>query len=150
MIIRDILALKGGEIYTISPDRPVAEAVNLIVKRGIGSLIVKCDNQECMIGLITERDIVRALSQRDCTLANVKVSDVMVTEPIIGNPEDSVDYVRGVMTENHISHLPVLEGDDLCGIISFHDVAKAALNEADLENSLLKRYIKNWPEEPAT
>ena len=69
-----------------------------------------------------------------------------VTEPVVANADDSVDYARDVMTKSHIGHLPILDGNKLLGIISFHDVARACLKEANFENSLLKRYIKHWPE----
>ncbi len=115
-----------------------------MMELGIGSLVVK--SQDNMVGLVTERDLVRGLQARDCNLAKAKVSELMVTDPIIGNPEDSVDYVRGIMTENRVSHLPVMENEKLLGIISFHDVAKACLSDAQYENKLLKRYIKHWPE----
>lgn len=144
MIIREILTIKGGEIFGIRPDQLVSDAVDLMVKHDVGSLVVRQDGT--MVGLLTERDVLRGLNQRGCALIAVKVSEMMVTEPIIGNPDDTVDYVRGVMTENRISHLPVMEGDALLGVISFHDVARACLNAADFENRLLKRYIKHWPE----
>ena len=145
MIIREILTLKpAGEIYSISPEQPVAEAVRLMVQHDIGSLVVR--GKDRMVGLVTERDVLRGLNERGDGAPRLAVSELMITEPIIGNPEDTVDYVRGVMTEQRISHLPVVEGDALLGIISFHDVAKACLKEASFENRLLKRYIKNWPE----
>jgi len=145
MIIREILTLKGpGEIYSISPEQSVAEAVRLMVQHDIGSLVVR--GKDRMVGLVTERDVLRALNEKGGDLSRLKVSELMTTEPIIGNPEDTVDYLRGVMTEQRISHLPVVEGESLLGIISFHDVAKACLKEASFENRLLKRYIKNWPE----
>ena len=99
-----------------------------------------------MVGLLTERDVLRGFNQHGGDFMAKTVSQMMVTEPIIGSPDDTVDYVRGVMTENRVSHLPVMEGDSLLGIISFHDVARACLNAADFENRLLKRYIKHWPE----
>jgi len=144
MIIRDILTIKGGEICTISPVHTVADAVALMVLHDIGSLVVRQDG--VMVGLLTERDVLRGLNQHGADFIAQTVSEMMVTEPIIGNPSDTVDYVRGVMTENRVSHLPVMEGDNLLGIISFHDVARACLNAADFENRLLKRYIKHWPE----
>jgi CBS domain-containing protein len=70
----------------------------------------------------------------------------MVTEPVVASAEDSVDYARDVMTKSHIGHLPIFDGNKLLAIISFHDVARACLKEAKFENSLLKRYIKHWPE----
>ncbi|MES2408369.1 MAG: CBS domain-containing protein [Sulfuriferula sp.] len=144
MIIREILTIKGGDIFSIDPDQPVSEAVEVMVKHDVGSLIVRQNGT--MVGLLTERDVLRGLNVRGCALIAVKVSDMMATEPIIGNPDDTVDYVRGVMTENRISHLPVMDGETLLGVISFHDVARACLNAADFENRLLKRYIKHWPE----
>ena len=144
MIIRDILHTKSDKIFSIAPDELVSAAVALMMELGIGSLVVK--SQDNMVGLVTERDLVRGLQARGCNLANAKVSELMVTDPIIGNPEDSVDYVRGIMTENRVSHLPVMENEKLLGIISFHDVAKACLSDAQYENKLLKRYIKHWPE----
>lgn len=144
MIIREILTIKGGDIFAIKPDQLVSEAVEVMVKHDVGSLIVRRDGT--MVGLLTERDVLRGLNERGGALIAVKVSEMMVTEPIIGNPDDTVDYVRGVMTENRVSHLPVMEGETLLGVISFHDVARACLNAADFENRLLKRYIKHWPE----
>jgi CBS domain-containing protein len=144
MIIREILNFKGGETYSIAPDQSLAEAVALMMQHGIGSVVVKLKGQ--MVGLMTERDVVHNIHTRGPDLTGFKVSDLMTAEPIIGSPEDTVDYVRGVMTENRVTHLPVVEGDELLGIISFHDVAKACLNEANQENLLLKRYIKHWPE----
>lgn len=145
MIIRDILTFKAaGEICAISPDHTVADAVALMVQHDVGSLVVRQDG--VMVGLLTERDVLRGLNEHGGGFMTQSVSGMMATEPIIGSPGDTVDYVRGVMTENRVSHLPVMEGDNLLGIISFHDVARACLNAADFENRLLKRYIKHWPE----
>jgi CBS domain-containing protein len=144
MIIRDILTVKSDEICDISPVKTVADAVSQMVAHDVGSLVVRQDG--VMVGLLTERDVLRGISKLGGAFVTHKVSEMMVTEPIIGSPTDTVDYVRGVMTENRVSHLPVMEGDHLLGIISFHDVARACLNAADFENQLLKRYIKHWPE----
>jgi CBS domain-containing protein len=144
MLIREVLKVKADELITASPDTLIPEAINMMASRDIGSLIIMEDGQ--MVGLITERDILRALGKHGCDLATGKVSDVMVTDPVIGSPEDSVDYVRDVMTRSRISHLPVLDEHHIVGIISFHDVARACLKEANFENLLLKRYIKHWPE----
>jgi CBS domain-containing protein len=99
-----------------------------------------------MVGLLTERDVVHGLARQGCNIKDAQVSSIMVTEPVVANAEDSVDYARDVMTKSHIGHLPVFDGNALLGIISFHDVARACLKEANFENSLLKRYIKHWPE----
>jgi CBS domain-containing protein len=145
MIISDILSVKGNaEIISIESSQLLPEAVIKLVDRSVGSLVVM--EQGTMVGIITERDIMRIMRSKGCDIKDVKVSEIMSIEPIFGNPNDTVDYVRGVMTENHIRHLPVMDGDTLLGIISFHDVAKACLTEAKFENRLLKRYIRHWPE----
>jgi CBS domain-containing protein len=144
MFIREVLSLKGGELFSIAPDDPVSLAVARMSELDIGSLVVKTDVQ--MLGLITERDVIRAMVKHGCSLKDAKVSEIMVSEPIVATPDDTVDYARDVMTKTRVSHLPVLEGNKLVGVISFHDVAKACLKDANYENSLLKRYIKLWPE----
>lgn len=145
MFIREVLSLKGDELFSISPEEPVAHAVAKMTEHDIGSLVVKNDAQ--MLGLVTERDVIRAMVKHGCSLKDAKVSAIMVSEPLVATPDDTVDYARDVMTKTRVSHLPVLEGSQLIGVISFHDVAKACLKEANYENSLLKRYIKHWPEE---
>lgn len=144
MIIRDILTVKNGVVFHIAPDAPLSEATRQMVENDVGSLVVR--DSKSMVGLLTERDLLRAVNEHGADYGNKLVHQYMTTQPIIGNPEDTVDYVRGVMTEYRISHLPVLQGEDLVGIISFHDVAKACLSEAKFENHLLKRYIRHWPE----
>lgn len=145
MNARDVLAVKGGEIYSVSPDKPVTEAINQMVDRNIGSLVV-LDASGKMVGIITERDVLRAVHKHAADLSKLQVSDLMTSRLILGGPDDTVDYVRGIMTENRIRHLPVADGEKLLGVITFHDVAKACLKEVSFENQLLKKYIKHWPE----
>jgi CBS domain-containing protein len=100
-----------------------------------------------MIGMLTFREVLGELNARAGNLGDAQAGAVMVKEPITGNPTDSVDHLREVMLDNHIRYLPVTEGEQLLGVISFHDVAKAVIKQTNFENRLLKRYIKNWPEE---
>jgi CBS domain-containing protein len=145
MVIREILALKKNhEIFRIAPDRPVHDAVALMAAHDIGSLVVM--EGDAMVGLLTDHIIVRGLSKASCNLCNTLVRDIMLPNPVSGHLDDTVDQVRRVMTDNHISHLPVVDDRGLAGIISFYDVAKTAISEAEFENKLLKGYIKNWPE----
>ena len=147
MFIREILSFKGGdEIFSITPEDDVAIAVERLVANDVGSLVVKNPRGE-MVGFLTERDIMKGMRRQGCSLKDAKVADIMITEPVVATPEDTIDYARDAMTKARISHLPVLEGNKLVGVISFYDVAKACLREANFENSLLKRYIKNWPEQ---
>lgn len=144
MQIREILTLKSDTIYSISPTDSVSSAVSRMVELGVGSLVVLKNGE--MVGLLTERDVIHGMARQDHDLKNAEVSTVMVSDPVVANAEDSIDYARDVMTKSHIGHLPIFDGNKLLGIISFHDVARACLKEAKFENSLLKRYIKHWPE----
>lgn len=145
MIIRDILNLKGSAIFSIAPQGLVADAVATMVKNDIGSLVVL--DGERMAGMLTFREVLRALDARHGNLGELPVAEVMVREPLVCALEDSVDSLRERMTQQHVRYVPVQENGKLLGVISFHDIAKAALKEASFENRLLKRYIKNWPEE---
>lgn len=145
MIIRDILQHKGDLVHGAPGATPVREAVRMMVERDIGSLVVFDTGR--MVGLFTLRELLQGLGRHGADLLDLPLTTVMASDPVTGHPDDSVDYVRGVMTEHHVSHLPVLDRDQLAGIISFHDVAKECLRDASYENILLKRYIRNWPEE---
>lgn len=147
MIIRDILGLKGGTIFSIEPEGRLADAVRTMVSNDIGSLVVMKDG--AMVGMLTFREVLGELNARGGNLGDAPVASVMLRDPVTGNPADSVDRLREVMIENHIRYLPVTEGGQLLGVISFHDVAKAVINQTNFENRLLKRYIKNWPEDEA-
>ena len=149
MIIRDILNMKGGRIFSIAPDGRVADAVKLMVEQDIGSLVVL--DGERMVGMLTFREVLLGLNANGGNLGDLRVKSLMVADPVCGSPGDSIDHLREVMTKNHVRYLPVREGEKLLGVISFHDVAKSVIKETSFENRLLKRYIKNWPEadEPA-
>lgn len=140
MIIRDILNLKGGTIFSIAPGRPVSEAIRVMVENDIGSLAVT--EGDSLAGMLTFREVLKALNARRGRLDDLSVGEVMVKNPICGHPEDSIDHLRSVMTQHHVRYLPVKEGERLVGIVSFHDVAKAVIKETSLENRLLRRYIK--------
>ena len=145
MLIREVLAVKGStEIFSAAPGETIAEVVKRMVQHNIGSLVIM--EGGVMVGYITERDIMRGMAAKGCSLAEIKASEIMGKEPFVGSPEDSVDYARDVMTKNRISHLVVMEDDKLVGVISLHDIAKSSLKYAHYENELLKRYIKHWPE----
>ena len=144
MLIRDILNMKGGAIYSIGADGTVCDAVGIMVKNDIGSLVV--NEQERMIGMLTFREVLRAVDAQGGNLADLRVRDVMVANPVSASPTDTIEHLRIVMTQEHVRYLPITEADKLLGVISFHDVAKAVINETSFENRLLKRYIKNTPD----
>jgi CBS domain-containing protein len=144
MRIREILNLKGDKIYSIAPDGLLSEAVNLMVKHDVGSLVVMSD--DVMVGMVTFREVLAALDAGGGGLGRRTVEEVMVKDPACGKPDDTIDHMRGLMTELHVRYLPIMDEGRLVGVLSFHDVARAALKAASFENRLLKQYIKNWPE----
>ena len=145
MKISEILASKkSAKIHSIGPDRPIHEAVALMTEHDIGSLVVMEGGK--MVGLLTDRCVVRGLSATGCNLCNTLVGEVMFREPAVGHPDDPVDQARRLMIDRHTNHLPIADENGMVGIISFYDVAKTVLSETEFENKLLKGYIKNWPE----
>ena len=145
MQIRDILGMKGSTIFGIEPEGRLADAVAQMVANDIGSLVVLQGG--AMAGMLTFREVLKELTARNGNLGDARVAEAMNSAPITGSPTDTVDQVRETMTAHHVRYLPILDAGQLVGVISFHDIAKAALKQTDFENRLLKRYIKHWPEE---
>ena len=145
MNVRDIVKMKGGTVYSIEPQGLVSDAVSVMVSRDIGSLVV-LDGAK-LEGMLTFREVLTALEAHKGSLTGLKVADIMLRNPTCGSPEDSLESLRELMNKDHIRYLPVREGEQLLGVISFHDVANAVIKETSFHNRLLKNYIKNWPEE---
>ncbi len=147
MIIRDILNLKSSTIFSIAPHGRVADAVATMVQNDIGSLVVLESEGGQMKGMLTFREVLKGLDAQRGNLGDLPVREVMVNDPLVCGLDDASESVRDLMTQHHVRYVPVLDGGQLLGVISFHDIAKAAIKEASFENRLLKRYIKNWPEQ---
>jgi CBS domain-containing protein len=144
MLTKEILRIKGTVLYTIAPEGRLWDAVGTMVENDIGSLVVM--DRGRLVGMLTFREVLAALHRFHEDLARLKVEDVMVKEPKSVGPEMEVDDLRRAMIESHVRYMPVMEGPTLVGVLSFHDVAKAVLEEQSFENRMLKGYIKNWPE----
>jgi CBS domain-containing protein len=140
MQLRDILLHKGRRVFSCSPDDTLPHAVGCLVEHNIGSLVVLDGEQ--MIGIITERDILQACESGGGSLAGRTVRDHMTIEPVIASLDDDIAYVMGIMTEQRIRHLPVVDGDELVGLVSIGDLVKAHHAEVSQENHYLKCYIQ--------
>lgn len=145
MKVREILRVKGGTLYTTTPEQPLAEAIAAMADFDVGSLVVMASGK--MAGLLTFREVLKALRQGGTCPEGLLVGDVMVKEPVTAFPEMMVNDLRQLMVDKHSRYLPVMDGELLMGVISFLDVAKAVLEEQSFENKMLKNYIKNWPGE---
>jgi CBS domain-containing protein len=145
MQVSEILAIKGSALYTISPEKKLDEAVKLLTELDAGSLV--CFGGGRVAGMLTFREVLRAVNAHGSDWNNVKVADVMVRDPAVVDPTASIDDLRRMMIEEHQRYLPVMDGDTLMGVVSFHDVAKAVLEAQSFENKMLKAYIRDWPDE---
>jgi len=145
MKVSDILRVKGGTLYTVSPDQQLAEAVTTMSERDIGSLVVM-DHGE-LTGMLTFREVIQAIVRNGGTLGTTLVRTVMDDHPLTCTPETEIDEVRRMMLGRHARYMPVMSQRTLMGVISFYDVAKAVVDGQDFENRMLKAYIRDWPVE---
>lgn len=143
MQLREILRIKGNLLVTIAPDGMVSDGVSIMSEKDIGSLVVM--SQGAMVGMLTFREVLQALHRNKGSIQGMRVDAIMVNNPRTIAPSVEVDELRSVMLQHHIRYMPVMEGDRLIGVLSFHDVARAVLEEQAFENRMLKGYIKDSP-----
>ena len=143
MQVKEILRVKGNRLLSIDPGGRAVDAVKTMADQNLGSLVVF--EQGRMVGMLTFHEILRAMAARGGELGGVKVSEIMVRDPVTAAPDMEVNDLRRTMLETSARYLPVVQSEKLLGVISFRDVAKAVLEEQDFENKMLKGYIKNWP-----
>jgi CBS domain-containing protein len=142
--LQDVLRQKGTDVYAVEPDATVAEVVDKLVECNCGSLLVReTGGARRMVGIITERDILKVTASKAAPLEAIRVKEVMSVELTVGSPSDTVESVMGLLTRERIRHLPVLENDELVGLISIGDVVKAQFDELATENHFLKEYIQS-------
>ena len=138
--IAQILKLKGRKVYSIAPDATILDALKVMADAGIGALVVL--DQDQVIGVFTERDHVRKVDLNGRCSQKAFVHQVMSEEICYVTPEVTVDEAMAIMTENRCRHLPVMEKDQLVGLVSIGDLVKASLEEKDFVIKQLKKYIK--------
>ena len=148
MRIRDILKDKGGNVATIGVGRTVHEAVRELNSHRIGAIVVT-DDSGSVQGIVSERDVLRMAAEtwddggdRVSRLRDRPVVGIMTREVICAVPDDDLDYAMGIMTQNRIRHLPIVDEGKLVGIISIGDVVRANLSQAAYENRMLKDYVQ--------
>jgi len=144
MQVREILRVKGSTLFTATPQQQLSDAVAAMADNDVGSLVVMGGGR--MVGLLTFREVLKAVNQHQAGTGTVNVESVMVRDPVTVSPEVEVDDLRRLMIETRSRYIPVMDGTTLMGVISFLDVAKAVLEEQSFENRMLKNYIRNWPE----
>ena len=141
MLVHQILRSKGDVgVLTVQPDITVGDAAKILSEKRIGALIVSTDGK-VPLGILSERDIVRELGRRGTACLNEKASDMMTTKLVTCRPEDSAHDIVTNMTEGRFRHMPVMEGEEMIGLISIGDVVKARLSELSMERDALQDMV---------
>jgi len=138
--VRDILQLKGHTIYTISPETSVYEALETLENKNLGALVV-VEKDGKLDGIFTERDYARKIILKGRSSKDTRVQDIMTDDPIFVTPDTKIEECMQLMTNKFIRHLPVLENDQLVGIISIGDLVKYIINQKDFIIQNLEHYI---------
>ncbi len=140
MLVKDLLKNKNRPVITATPSMTILKAMDLLISNHISCLPVIADSGE-LKGIVSDRDIFRAVHKDKIGFKNLNVGDIMTAEVMIGVPDDDIQYIGGVMTQNHIRHVPIVDAKNLIGLISIGDVVKEHMNEIEVENRYLKTYI---------
>ena len=142
MYVRDLLRSKGENVVTVRPDASVTSLLETLAKYNIGALVVS-RNGKSVDGIVSERDVVRALVKRGGDLMADPVSSIMTAEVTTANPGSNLEKLMRTVTEQRIRHLPVVIEGDLSGIISIGDLVKARIDELEMEKESLIGYIRS-------
>ena len=143
MKVSDILRVKGNTLYTVTPEEPLARAIEIMADKDIGSLVVM-DHGD-LVGMLTFREVILCIVKNAGAVGNVLVRSAMDDHPLTCTSETELDEVRRMMLERHARYMPVMDRRMLMGVISFYDVAKAVVDSQNFENRMLKAYIRDWP-----
>ncbi len=137
--IRQLIKSKGSEVWSVSPDASVYEAMKIMADKGIGALVVLED--EKLVGMVTERDYARKVVLKERTSKETAVGDIMTKDVLYARPEHTVEECLALMTEKRTRHLPVLDADKIIGIVSIGDLVKSVIDEQQHVIEQLAHYI---------
>lgn len=142
MRLRDILDQKSHVVRTISSQATCDDVVTDLVRFNIGSLIVRDSAEGPVLGIITERDVLKAQAANRVPLTQLPIAKFMTKNLVTARPDDDITVAMGLMTAHRVRHLPVLEGGQLYGMLSIGDVVKAQHDELEMENHHMRSYIQ--------
>jgi CBS domain-containing protein len=140
----DVLRAKGNALYTVTPDSSLWSAVQTMTEFDIGSVVVMDHGR--LAGMLTFREIFKVLNANDGRVGKCLVREIMDPHPTFVEAGTDVNDLRRLMLDKRMRYIPVMEANTLAGVISFHDVARAVLEEQGYENRMLKDYIRDWPQ----
>jgi CBS domain-containing protein len=139
MRIADVLRTKGASVATITPETSVSGLLTELSLHNIGAMVVV--STDGVVGIVSERDVVRKLHEHGVDLLRLPVSEIMTTMVATCSPTDTVDHLTALMTTKRVRHIPVVENDRLVGIVSIGDVVKQRMEELESEQRALQDYI---------
>jgi CBS domain-containing protein len=137
--VKDILRIKGNEIWTTTPDATVYEALETMAEKNVGALVVL--DADAIVGIMSERDYARKVILHGRSSREIRVREIMTSEVYFVHPEQDIQECMAQMTDKRVRHLPALENDRLVGIISIGDVVKAVIAEHESTIKHLEDYI---------
>jgi CBS domain-containing protein len=140
MTIAKILGGKGGAIMSVSPTETLQSAAARLTNLKVGALVA-LDEGGKLVGILSERDVVRICAQRGADAMTTLVADAMTKNVLTATPQDGIDSAMARMTDRRIRHLPVLDGDSLVGVVSIGDLVKAKIDEALADADAMRAYI---------
>jgi CBS domain-containing protein len=140
MTVARILSEKGREVFTTQPHRTLKEVIDLLGSKGVGAVVV-ADASMSVLGILSERDVVRVIAQNGAAALDDPVSRHMTAKVTTVTRGDTIDHVMQTMTEGRFRHVPVVEDGRLIGIVSIGDVVKRHVNMIDSERQALREYI---------
>jgi len=140
MTVKAIVSRKGSDVLTIEPTVTLAAAVKLLAERRIGAVVITGADRQ-VIGILSERDIVRALAERGAAALDDQIGQVMTRKVMTCTPDQTVASLMERMTQGKFRHLPVIEDGRLAGIVSIGDIVKHRLEEMEHESSAMREYI---------
>jgi CBS domain-containing protein len=141
MTVKSILARKGHAVHTIEPTATLATAARVLTEKGIGALVVLGTDHR-VIGIVSERDLVRALAERGASVLTEPLAQVMTRKVVTCGQAETVGGLMEQMTTGKFRHLPVIEQGELVGIVSIGDVVKHRLKQMEQESAALRDYIQ--------
>lgn len=137
--VQSVLQSKGQDIYSIAPTAMVIDALKLMAEKNIGALLVTHDDR--LVGIFSERDYARKVILNGESSQTTAVKDVMTSTVVSVRPDESIDECMVLMTSQHVRHLPVIDRENLVGMISIGDVVKAIIYEHEYTIKQLENYI---------
>ncbi len=141
MILGNILRQKGNDVISVAETATLQEAAVRLDEERVGAMVILGESGS-VIGVISERDLVRALARKGADALSMSVAECMTRAVVTARPTDTIEHAMNAMTDRRIRHLPVVDGNELLGVVSIGDLVKMRIAEADAEVDAIRSYIQ--------